>query len=130
MAIIKAYGSLFRDWESLIASCAENADALPDVGSLSAPLADLLTEARGAKNRQENLEGERRATTQALRDLSDRGKDAARQLRALVKARLGPKSERLKQFGIAPLRGRSRPATVKPPTEPPPPIEDGKPTSQ
>lgn len=128
MAIIKAYGSLFRDWESLLASCGENVEALPDVDSLSEPLTELLIQARAAKNRQENLEGQRRETTQTLRDLSERGKDAARQLRALVKARLGPKSERLKQFGIAPLRKRIRPS-VKPPTEPAP-IEDGTPIGQ
>ena len=40
-------------------------------------------------------------------------------LRAVVKSNLGPKSERLVQFGIAPLRKRTRKPVTQPPAATP-----------
>ncbi len=84
--------------------------ALADINSVKEPLLDILSRAKGLKGRQENLEGERQQITQQLRELADQGREAARRVRGLVKARLGAKSERLPQFGVAPIRKRIRSA--------------------
>ncbi len=118
MPNITSYAGLFREWESLVAACEENTDLLADISSVKDPLIDILGRARGLKNRQENLEGERRQITQELRELAEQGREAARRVRGLVKARLGAKSERLPQFGVAPIRKRTRSAK---PIEVPPP---------
>ena len=45
-----------------------------------------------------------------------RGKETTMRLRSVAKGKIGPKSERLVHFGIAPLRKRTRKtAGVKPP---------------
>jgi hypothetical protein len=108
MASKNAYGPVFREFESLDSACLANQDVLPDIESVRAPLAGILTELKALKSLQENLEGERQQTTQRIRVLLDEGKEAVRRVRGFVKARLGTKSERLPQFGIAPIRKRAR----------------------
>ena len=120
MPNIMSYAGLFREWESLVAACEENADILADINSVKDPLLGILAQARSLKSLQENLEGERQQITQQLRELAEQGREAARRVRGLVKARLGAKSERLPQFGVAPIRKRTRSAK---PTEAPPPKE-------
>jgi signal transduction histidine kinase len=122
MATINAYGVLFREWESLVNACQENATALGDVESLRTPLVSILARLKELKSRQENLEGARQQTTQEIRELVEEGREVVRRLRVYAKARLGTRSERLTQFGVAPLRKRgSRKAalTKSAPTEAP-----------
>jgi hypothetical protein len=106
MASNNAHGMLFREWESLDNACGENTDVLSDVESLRAPLVASIARVKELKDRQENLTGERKQVTQELRQAVEEGKEAARRLRVFVKARLGTKSERLTQFGTAPIRKR------------------------
>lgn len=73
------------------------------------------------KARQESYQASRRLTTQELRALFMQSRELAIRLRGAIKADLGPKSELLGHFGIAPQRRRTRRAPVaeKPkPTDP------------
>ena len=127
MATINAYGTIFRELESLLEACLANQDVLPDIESVRAPLAALLAE-KALKALQENLAGERQQTTQRIGELLEQAREQARRVRGFVKARLGTKNERLNQFGSAPIRKRGSrkpkpavevPAEPKASTEPP-----------
>src|SRR4051794_5546636 len=97
---------LFRTWESAIGASDKNPDLLPGAEALKADLQAALTTARDLKIQQEDLQGKRKAISQQLERLRKEGKNRARKLRAFVVSQLGPDSEHLTQWGIAPLRRR------------------------
>jgi hypothetical protein len=124
-----SFAHISRDWESLLAACQANIQELPELESFQASLTASLAEVRDIKAIQEDLAGKRQGTTQRLSEAVEKGEEAARRLRGYVKARMGTKTEFLVQFGISPIRTRSRskktpgaPATP-PPESPPPPQE-------
>ncbi|MFL6236244.1 MAG: hypothetical protein ACJ76N_24140 [Thermoanaerobaculia bacterium] len=120
MPKITAHGKTFRDWEGLLGAVERNAAVVTADEPLKTALEKLLAKARDLKVEQEDLQGRSRGATEVLKKTLDEGKETARQLRALVTARLGSKTEMLKQFGIPPGRRRgsrsSKPAEVPPPT--------------
>ena len=118
MPEITAYGPLFRDWEGVSGACAQNATLLPKSEAIRPELDAILAQARDLKIQQENLEGNRKAITQRLQGLVQAGREVARRLRNQVKVELGSKSEHLTQFGVAPLRSRTR-KTKAPAVNPP-----------
>ena len=122
---------LFRDIESLLASCEQNASLLPEVAPFRDPLQSTLGELRSLKALQENLEGNRKATTQRLAALMEQAQEQARNLRDYIRARLGSKNAHLSQFGRAPLGKRTRKAKPAPtdPTDPEAPPTDKKPAA-
>ena len=117
MPKLTAYADVFRDWEALLGACDKNLSLLPDIAVFRDNLAALLQAAKETKLHQENLEGNRRAATQKLRETVDLGREAQRKLRNFVIIRLGSKSQHLLQFGIAPLGKRRKSPAVKPPEE-------------
>ncbi|HEX6904533.1 MAG TPA: hypothetical protein VF789_32795 [Thermoanaerobaculia bacterium] len=133
MPVLTAYADVFRDWEAILGACVRNEGLLPDIGPFRDELTAILQEAREMKLLQEDLEGKRMAATQKLQQRIEDGRESKRKLQAFVMIRLGSKSEHLWQFGIAPLRKRSRKKSeLKPPpqeggepakTEPPKPEE-------
>ena len=86
-------------------------------------LEDSLAEVQNLKVRQDELTALKQQTTQQLVDAVGRARDAAIRVRSIVRGRIGPPSERLIQFNVAPIRRRPRrpPETV---LEPPPVVED------
>jgi hypothetical protein len=137
MPEITAQGKVFRDWEGLLGACAQNASLLPGTDALKTELETLLAQARELKIQQENLAGNKNATTQRLAKTIDDGREVARKLRAQVVVNLGTDSKHLSQFGVAPRQKKPRktktpappPPTVTP--EPPkPPTSSGNPSGQ
>ena len=119
MPDITARSKVFRDWEALIGACAQNATLLQGRDDLQKDLAGLLTLARELKIQQENLQGNRSATTQQLEKAIDDGREVARKIRAFVITQLGSDSKHLSQFGVTPRQKRGR----KPKPAPTPPVE-------
>jgi hypothetical protein len=113
-----SYADMIRNWEKLLDSCAQNAALLPGFEPFRDTLAKLLADTKELKSAQDNFAGSRQATTQQVKATSAQGWKAARQLRAFVKAHLGPDSERLVLFGVQPIR--SRPHKAKSPEVPAP----------
>jgi hypothetical protein len=107
MPKITQHGSLFRDWESLIGAFDHNPDLLISVETIKGELEASLAQARALKVEQENLTGLRKAVSQRLLQTLAVGREAVHKLRSYVITRLGPRSERLTQFGITPIRSRS-----------------------
>jgi hypothetical protein len=116
-----SFAVVTRDWESLLAACLANVKELPELEPFQGALALSLTEVRDIKALQEDLEGKRQGTTQQLSSAVEKGEEAARRLRGYVKARMGTKTEFLVQFGISPIRSRSRSRKPSGGTETPPP---------
>lgn len=112
------------DWESLVAAGRKNVAQMPDIETVLAPLLGVIDEVKALKVQQKDLEGNRQAATQRLKELRLRGVEEARRLRDYIRSRLGSKNEQLVQFGVAPIRRRTRRAK----TELPPPEEPGKPS--
>ena len=111
-----AYPDLIADSESLLSSSEQNAQLLPGSEPLRDGLGGALSSFKSVKALQENLEGNRQASTQRLREAAELVREAARRLRGFIKAHLGTKNEHLVQFGIAPIRTRrNRVPNPKPP---------------
>lgn len=106
MATHTSYADLIIDMESLIAACTENEPLLLGIAPSLEQLTTALEELRETKALQEQMEGARQEATQQLKQLAENGREVVRRVRGFVKSRLGTKSERLPQFGIAPIRQR------------------------
>lgn len=107
------------DWEGLVAAGRKNAGQLPDIETVLAPLQGVIEEVKTLKVQQKDLEGNRQAATQRLKELRLRGVEEARRLRDYIRSRLGSKNEQLVQFGVMPIRRRSRKTKIElPPEEP------------
>jgi hypothetical protein len=115
MSSAESFAQLMADLEALRLAVLDNAPSLPDVQRAQAAFELILPQIKETKARQDSLTAARQETTQTLNKLLVEVRDLAIRLRAVVKSNLGPKSERLVQFGVAPLRKRTR----KPATQPP-----------
>jgi hypothetical protein len=132
MPIINSFADVVLDWEGLLTGAQENLELLPSVESHRLALEQHLQLTKTVKARQEAHTAGRQEATQELRELLVRGRELAIRFRNVVRADLGPKSERLVRFGISPLRKRTRrstPADGKPETPPAAPPSDVPPTS-
>lgn len=119
MATKTAYAKLIREGESLQGSYAENKTLLEGGDSLAQSLSTSLDTLKTLKTRQEQMEGSRQETTQLLQQAAEQVREAIRRLRGFVKAQIGTKSERLPQFGVAPIRSRgARRSALKKPEKP------------
>ncbi len=127
MPKLTQYGKVFRDWESLLGATDKRAAMLPGVDDLKASLTTLLAKARDLKLQQEGFSGDKKGSTEQLKQAVKDARDAASMLRSFVKSRLGIRTEVLKEFGITPAGSRKRakttetpPPTTTPGTQPPP----------
>jgi hypothetical protein len=96
------------DWDRLVKNVTTNAADLPDLTLYKAPLEQLLTKAQEGMARSKIHQGLKQEENKAVQALMDAGKEAAVKLRAAIKAHLGPRSERLIDYGMKPLRPRSK----------------------
>ena len=107
MPRLNSHADIFRDWSGLLEAAQRSPEVLPEVEKERLVLEQSLRESEGLKARQEELTGLRQQVTQQLDAALARGKDAAMQFRAVLKAKFGPRNERLVQFKMAPLRKRA-----------------------
>ncbi|HEY4596438.1 MAG TPA: hypothetical protein VIJ02_08570, partial [Thermoanaerobaculia bacterium] len=103
MGRLNSLADVLTDWEELLEAMRRSPDLLPHVEEDIALLARLLTEARELKGRQNELAGLRQEVTQRLNEEMGRGKETAIGMRSTIRGKVGPRNERLVQFGIAPL---------------------------
>ena len=108
MPSLNAFADIIRDWEMLLDAAERSPEVLAGIDLERQAVAQLLAEVRLLKARQDELTALRQQVTQQLKDAVARGKDAAMQLRAVVKAKFGLRNERLVHFKVAPIRRRTR----------------------
>lgn len=109
---------VMTDWAELLDAVKSRPDLQPVVDAESQSLAQSLTEVQGLKARQNEMTALRQEATQKLREAVSKGKDTATAIRSVLRGKVGPKSELLVHFKVAPIRKRPRKAkqaVVKPP---------------
>jgi len=126
MGAVLSYADVIKDWEALLTALRENAPNLPNLEASRLAFEEHVAKTKEMKARQDSQTAARQEATQELATLLKEGGEMAIKLRALVKGTLGPKRERLVQFGIAPQRKRRRKAAAQPPApETPTPAQPG-----
>jgi hypothetical protein len=108
---------VMADWNELLQAVQSNPDLQPVVEAERQALTQSLAEVQGLKARQNEMTALRQQSTQQLQDAVAKGKETAIKIRSVVRGKVGPKSELLVHFKIAPLRKRPRKTkeTVKKP---------------
>ena len=108
MSSVNAQADVAQDWKGLLDSTEKSPDVLPSVETERQALSLTLDQFHALKAQQEQLTALRQATTQQLGEVIVRGKDLAIQIRSVLRGKVGPRSERLVHYKIAPIRRRSR----------------------
>ena len=126
MSNASSYADYLADWERLLTAVENNEEGLPDLMVQKIPLQDLLQEARDLAASQDASKAQLRVDSKRRRALVPEGRAAASRLRAALKAHFGGHSERLVQYGIAPLRARR----TLPPDPIPIPVEIAEPPAE
>lgn len=103
---ISSTADVLDDWASLLAAVAEDATVLPNVEPHRLALEQVHKDMLAAKARRDLHAAAKQEATQEMKALKLKGKDAAIALRGAVKADMGPRSERLVHYNVAPLRKR------------------------
>ncbi|HKH43423.1 MAG TPA: hypothetical protein VKM72_02035 [Thermoanaerobaculia bacterium] len=98
------------DADQALAAVAANADQLPSAGKHREPLEKAVTELKDLSMLQQRLIADKQQVTQDLKAATRRVKDLMLHLRAAVRSDIGPRSEKLVEFKVAPLRPRTRKA--------------------
>ena len=117
MSEITAFNDFLGDWDGLITAVRDNEETLPDQEGLVTPLESLLREGRRLNVDKAAARAQLSAGAKRTRALVPEGRAAASRLRSALKVHFGGHSEKLVEFGIAPLRTRR----LRQPTDPPPP---------
>lgn len=126
MSNASSYADYLADWERLLTAVENNEEGLPDLMVQKIPLQDLLQEARDLAASQDASKAQLRVDSKRRRALVPEGRAAASRLRAALKAHFGGHSERLVQYGVAPLRARR----TLPPDPIPIPVEIAEPPAE
>jgi hypothetical protein len=130
MPEINSYADTTNDWEGLLVATLEHLGQLPSVEAHRFALEQHLQATKTVKARQDSHTAGRQEATQELRSMILQGRELATRLRGAIRADLGPKNERLVQFGVKPVRKRARRApVVTPPDETKAPAGDPKPAA-
>ncbi len=108
MPSARGQDNIIRDIEGLVEADDRNPETKQELAKERQGLENSLSEIKPLKARQQELTALRQEVTQQLNSAFLRGKDAAISYRSAVRAKFGPRNERLVHYKIAPLRKRSR----------------------
>jgi hypothetical protein len=123
MAREPKYGVTLNGWERLLASLEANAQDLPQLETYRAQLKEMLDKAREASAQQAAMAAVKQEATKQLQGLLTEGRKLATFLRSGIRQKYGNRSEKLVEFGLRVLRGRSRTAGTTPPEVKPPEVK-------
>jgi hypothetical protein len=108
MANNSSFADFIHDWEQLLAALDSNGGDLPDVSVHRQPLEKVLVDAKAISARQDAHRAGLGLVTRELEAVMLDGRDAANRLRNFLKSHYGVRSDKLTEFGVKPLRQRSR----------------------
>jgi hypothetical protein len=106
--------------EQLIAATHVNKDQLSSLEKHRAPLVQTLAEIKALKTLQKTLTADKQKTSQDLQAAIDRLREQVIFLRTAIRGEMGPRTEKLVEYGIAPLRRKRRTKPAEVPEEPEP----------
>ncbi|MFY9821098.1 MAG: hypothetical protein WAM82_06935 [Thermoanaerobaculia bacterium] len=117
----------FQVWRNTAAATAANAPELTGTETRLAALESTITEVDTILSQQSTFQASKQLTSQRLKTLVNQGDKLTTVLKFMAKQHYGNGSDKLVEFGIKPLRSRTKP-TVVPPTPPPPAAAPSVPT--
>jgi hypothetical protein len=101
--------SVLSTWDQVLAAAQANEEDLAIVAEPRARLAESVELLRILLCQRARLQSEALARTQQIRSLIDSGNDLVFRIRAGARSRYGIRSDKLRAFGMAPVRrGTSR----------------------
>ena len=119
MPQINSYPDVTDDWLGLLDASNKSPDIQPLIETDRQALTQVLSEVQVLRGRQTELTALRSDVTKQLREAVARGKELAIKIRSMVRGKIGPRSELLGLWRVAPLRKRTRKVSVKPDGEAP-----------
>jgi hypothetical protein len=118
MSINSSHADIVTDAEQMIAATEANQGLLPSAERHRLSVAQTLAEIKALKTLQKTLTADKQKATEDLRVAVERLKEQMIFLRTSIRGDIGPRTEKLVEFGIRPLRRRGRRIPVEPPVEP------------
>jgi hypothetical protein len=118
----------FQVWRNVATATAANASELTGTETRLTALEGVLTEVDKIFSEQAAFRASKQITSQRLKTLVNQGDKLTAVLRFMAKQHYGNGNDKLVEFGIQPLRSRTKP-TVVPSTPPPPEATPSGPTS-
>lgn len=117
-----SFADVFTDVDKLLGALEANASQFPDLDALRTPLTQALADLRALSIRRDNLNAEKQALSQQLKDALSHVRDLRIELRAALRGKLGTRNEKLVEFKVVPRRKGAKKAkgSTPKPTEPPP----------
>ena len=116
-------------WESALTNAKTGATEVPGIEGYTAPLEQILAEAKALTARLEDRKSLKQLDTVERKTLMKRGNVQISRIRSAVKAFFGPNSERVIAFGARPVRPRTRKASTeqaaRPAAAPGPEVPEG-----
>ena len=100
-------------WEKALTNAKTEATEVPGIEGYTAPLEQILAEAKALTARLDIRKGVKQQETLDRNNLLKKGNVQVSRIRSAIRAFFGPNSERLIDYGARPVRPRSR----KKPTE-------------
>jgi hypothetical protein len=115
----QALGAQFKEWRNVATATAANAAELPPTAVQLTALNGVLGEVDKILADQAAFRANKQMASQRLKSLVNQGTKLTTVLKAIAKQHYGHGNDKLVEFGIQPLRSRTKP-TVVPPAAPPP----------
>ena len=106
----QAYSDVTTDAEQILKSTAANQDLQPIVEKHRPQIEEDLKEIKALKALQKTLTADKQKTSKDLQAALKRLKEQLIFLRAAIRGDMGPRTEKLVEFGVTPLRQRGRKA--------------------
>jgi len=123
MSEISSFADFLADWDLLLKGVSNNQNndpTLPSLTGLVTPLEGILEEGKDQEADKAAARAQLSHGAKRTRALVAEGRAAASRLRFALKAHYGGHSEKLVEFGVAPLRKRRAPQPADPPPPNPP----------
>ena len=124
----KSYVGLVASSEKLLAAVAANPEQLQAVETQRAQFELVVSQLRTLVTRRDTMKADKQTLSRQLQEVAHLVNDSGLDLRAMIKATLGSRSEKLTEFDVRPRRKvlrtdkpRSRKAAAKPDPESPAP---------
>jgi len=95
------------DWENLLVGIEANKEELPEVEGFCVSLRAELSDLKADLARRSAMQIETRRLTRSIQESLEEGRDLASRLSSYLRARYGPGSRKLIEFGLTP-NGRRR----------------------
>ena len=114
MSKSNSYAETVNGWEELLTALEENSGDLPQLDLPRQRLQTIADQIRGFAAEQASLTASRQQATERVYFLLTQGRKLATVLRTSVREHYGNRSQKVAEFGLRPLRTRSRSADDNP----------------